>query len=180
MDAYLQNRLEAVIIFGEIPLNKSCQLLSNILMDGKQHPEIRAGAAWSLGELRNKSTLDALIDSFAAVDESIRVEAARALVKLATRFTPEIIQEFPRSTPDKRAGIAWALGKSARFQLEDLLNLLVDEDSRHWVAYLLGTQEQQRYVHEIERLKNRDPEVYFAVTVLWKIMTSWVYSLEEY
>ena len=33
---------------------------------------------------------------------------------------------------------------------------------------------------EIERLKERDPEVYFAVTVLWKIMTSWIWELEEY
>lgn len=180
MDTYLQNRLEAVIVLGEIQVDKSCQVLSNILMDGKQHPEIRAGAAWALGELRNKSALGALISNFAAVDEGIRIEAARALAKLASRFTPEIVQEFPRSTLDKRPGIAWALSKSASFQLEDLLNLLVDEDARHWVAYMLGTQDQRRYVHEIERLKNRDPEVYFAVTVLWKIMTSWVYGLEEY
>ena len=179
-DSYLQNRLEAVIVLGEIASDVSCQLLANVLLDGEQHPEIRAGAAWALGELRDKSALDVLIDSFAAVDEGIRIEAARALVKLSERFTPEIMQEFPISTPDKRPGIAWALSKSARFQLEDLLNLLVDEDARHWVVYLLGTQNQRRYVHEIERLKTRDPEVYFAVTVLWKIMTSWVYNLEEY
>jgi len=72
------------------------------------------------------------------------------------------------------------LSKSARFQLKDLLDLLVDEDARHWVAYILGTQNQKNYVHEIEQLKTYDPEVYFAVTVLWKIMTSWIYGVEEY
>jgi len=61
-----------------------------------------------------------------------------------------------------------------------LLDILVDEDARHWVSYILGTQDQQRYIDEIEKLKVRDPEVYFAATVLWKIMTSWVYELEEY
>jgi hypothetical protein len=32
----------------------------------------------------------------------------------------------------------------------------------------------------IEALAERDPQVYFAVTVLWKIIASWVYDLEEY
>lgn len=124
--------------------------------------------------------LNALIDSFSAVDEDIRIEAARSLAKLASRFTPEIVSKFPQTGPDKRPGIAWALSKSGKFRLEDLLDALVDEDTRHWVSYILGTQDQQKCIDEIERLKKRDPEVYFAVTVLWKIMTSWVYDLEEY
>ena len=179
-DDYLQNRLEAVIVLGEIPNDTSCRLLCSVLTDNQQHPEIRAGAAWALGELDNNSALSVLIDSFSAVDEGIRIEAARALAKLASRFTGEIVKEFPRAAPDKRPGIAWALSKSGKFKLEDLLNALVDEDTRHWVSYILGTQDQQRYIDQIEKLKARDSEVYFAVTVLWKIMTSWVYNLEEY
>jgi hypothetical protein len=179
-DNYLQNRLEAVIVLGEIPADASCQLLCSVLMDNQQHPEIRAGAAWALGELRNSLALNALVDSFSAVDEDIRIEAARSLAKLASHFTGEIVDKFPRAAPDKRPGIAWALSKSGRFKLEDLLNALVDEDARHWVSYILGTQGQQKYIDQIEKLKERDPEVYFAVTVLWKIMTSWVYNLEEY
>jgi HEAT repeat protein len=155
-------------------------LLCSVLIDDKQHPEIRAGAAWALGELRNRLALKALIDSFSAVDEEIRIEAARALAKLALIFTSEIVDKFPLAAPDQRQGIAWALGKSGKFKLEDLLEALVDEDARHWVSYILGTQDPQRYIDEIEKLKDRDPEVYFAVTVLWKIMTSWVYNLEEY
>ncbi len=61
-----------------------------------------------------------------------------------------------------------------------MLNILVDEDARQWVAYILGTQDQQRLVQEIEQLRIKDPEIYFAVTVLWKVMTSWIYNLEEY
>lgn len=165
---------------GEIPTDTSCQLLCNVLIDNKQHPEIRAGAAWSLGELHNKSALNTLIDIFSTEEEDIRIEATRALAKLASRFTPEIISKFPQSIPDKRPGIAWALSKSKRFRLDDLIDALVDEDARQWVSYILGTQDQKRYINEIEKLKERDPEVYFAVTVLWKIMTSWVYNLEEY
>lgn len=179
-DSYLENRLEAVIILGEIVNDISCQLLIDVLSDKEQHAEIRAGAAWALGELHNKAALPVLIQSFVAIEESIRIEAARALAKLATSYASELIQQFPESTEDKRPGIAWALSKSHQFTLENLLGTLVDDDARHWVTYILGNQDQREYIHKIEQLKHDDPEVYFAVTVLWKIMNSWVYNLEAY
>jgi hypothetical protein len=179
-DSYPQNRLEAVIVLGETASDAARQLLIGTLLDAKQHSEIRAGAAWALGELRHKSALNALIDSFVAVENEIRIEAARALAKLASQFAPDIVQQFPVSPPEKRPGIAWALSKSGKFTLQDMLNALVDDDARQWVTYILGTQDQQRFLHEVESLRQQDSEVYFAVTVLWKILTSWVYGLEEY
>jgi len=177
---YQQNRLEAVIVLSEINSDTSCRMLCDVLKDTEQHPEIRAGAAWALGELHNKLALNALVDSFSMVEEDIRIEAARALAKLASLFTPEIVGEFTQADSQKRPGIAWALSQSGRFKLDDLLQALVDEDARHWVAYILGTQPKERLIGEIEKLRARDAEVYFAVTVLWKIMTSWVYDLKEY
>jgi len=179
-DQYLENRLEAVIVLGEIGTRAAGRMLMDTLRDDNQHSEIRAGAAWALGELRDKSALDALIASFVTVEEGIRIEAARALAKLATEFTQEIVKEFPRSELPRRPGIAWALSKSARFTVEQLLKTLVDDDARRWVAYIIGTQDQQSYISQIEALRLKDPEVYFAVTVLWHIMSSWVYGLEEY
>ncbi len=179
-DEYPQHRLEAVIVLSEIATDIANRLLIDTLLDTKQHPEIRAGAAWALGELRNKSAMGALIDSFVAVDEDIRVEAARALAKLASQFAPDVVRQLPQSSPAKRPGIAWALSKSGKFTLPEMLDALVDDDARHWVAYILGTQDQQRFIHEIELLKTKDPELYFAVNVLWKIVTSWIYRLEEY
>lgn len=179
-DRFLQNRLEAVIVLGEIATEAANQTLIDTLRNEQQHPEIRAGAAWALGELRNRSALNALIDSFTAIEDTIKVEAARALSKLAFRFAPEIVQAFSQSSPDKRPGIAWALSKSKQFTLDHMLNALVDDDARQWVSYILGTQDQARFLSEIERLKAKDAEVYFAVNVLWKIMSSWVYGIEEY
>lgn len=179
-DQYLENRLEAVIVLGEIGGEAASKLLVQILNDADQHPEIRAGAAWVLGELHNRSTINTLIDSFFAVEDSIRAEAARALAKLAVEFTPEIVDELAGSTQPQRPGIAWALSKSSRFTVEQLLATMIDDDVRRWIAYIIGTQNPESYIEQMEVLRLRDPEVYFAVTVLWQIMSSWVYDLEEY
>jgi hypothetical protein len=179
-DQYLENRLEAVIVLGEVGTRAAGRILVDTLCNEDQHPEIRAGAAWALGESRDKSALDALIASFVSVEEEVRIEAARALAKLAAEFTQEIVEEFARSEPSKRPGVAWALSKSAQFKVEQLLSTLVDDDARRWVAYIVGTQDRQDYISQIETLRLKDPEVYFAVTVLWQIMSSWVYGLEEY
>lgn len=179
-DRYLENRLEAVVVLGEVGGETASRTLVETLKDDDQHPEVRAGAAWALGELRKRSTISALIDSFLTVEDSIRVEAARALAKLAAEFTPEIVEELPRSAQWQRPGIAWALSKSSSFTVEQLLGTLVDDDLRRWVAYIIGTQNPQDYIDQMEALRLQDPEVYFAVTVLWQIMSSWVYGLDEY
>jgi len=179
-DRYLENRLEAVIVLGEVGGETASRILVQTLNDSDQRPEIRAGAAWALGELRDRSTINALIDSFLTVEDTIRIEAARALAKLAAEFTLEIVEELPRSAQSQRPGIAWALSKSSRFTVEQLLGTLVDDDVRRWIAYIIGTQNPEDYVEQIEALRLKDPDVYFAVTVLWQIMSSWVYGLEEY
>ena len=111
-DQYLENRLEAVILLGEVGTQAASTMLVNTLRNDDQHPEIRAGAAWALGEMHDKSALDALIASFATVEASVRIEAARALAKLAKEITPEIVAELPKRESSQRPGIAWALSKS--------------------------------------------------------------------
>ncbi len=177
---YLEHRLEAVIILGEIPTDDSRKALTTVLLDQAQHPEIRAGAAWALGELQQPSSIDALIQVFLELAEPIRIEAARALRKIAPTTGASVAAKLPAAQDDQRAGIAWAVSRSGRVKVDELLPLLVDDDARRWVAYILGTQDQKTCIGQIEQLRRRDPEVYFAVTVLWKILASWVYDLEEY
>jgi len=179
-DEFLQNRLEAVIVLGEIERRESSDILISTLLDKSQDPEIRAGAAWSLGELRSKRAIKVLRESFTEVEENIRIEAARALAKLARKFTPEVLNEFPSANSTKRPGISWALSKAGGFSIQQVLAMLGDEDSRKWISYMIGSQDPQKYIREIEALKGKDPEVYFAVTVLWKLMSSWIWGLEEY
>ncbi|MCL4552783.1 MAG: HEAT repeat domain-containing protein, partial [Candidatus Marsarchaeota archaeon] len=179
-DVYLQNRLETAIVLGEVATPEAGQLLMATLQDPEQHPEIRAGAAWSLGEVGAKEALPALIKSFAALETVIRIEAARGLAKLARRHLGDVLQAFSGSTFEQRPGIAWALSKAGGFTISQIVPALVDDDARHWAAYMIGTQNREALLLDIETLAAQDPQVYFAVTVLWKIIASWVYGLEEY
>lgn len=178
--SYLEHRLEAVITLGEIRSPESVRALTGVLLDANQHAEIRAGAAWALGELQQPASIDALIQVFLELAEPIRIEAARALRKLAATTGVDLSAKFTAAQDDQRAGIAWALSRSGRVNVPELLTLMVDDEARRWVAYILGTQNKDAFVTQIEELRHRDPEVYFAVTVLWKILASWIHNLEEF
>ncbi len=180
VDSYLENRLECVIVLGEVNQPKSSHLLIKALLDDKQHSEIRAGAAWSLGELGDKKALNALVTAFDAVEKDIRVEAARALAKLNEHFTEETLKLMPSSDESQRAGISWSLSKTGNFTVQDLINVMTDEEAKKWVAWILGTQKEHKFISEIEELKKKDKEVYFAVTVLWKALSSWVNGVDIY
>ena len=179
-DSFLENRLESVIVLGEIDRDESCELLVKTLLDKSQHPEIRGGAAWSLGELGNKKALEALVDVFNEMAANIKIEAARSLMKLSEKYTKDIVQYIPKASEAQRAGVAWALSKSGRFRVDDLLKVMTDDEARKWIAWMIGSQDEARYIDQIEQLRMRDKEVYFAVTVLWKILSSWVNRLEIY
>ncbi len=60
-DDYLENRLEAVIVLGEITTQEAARLLVLALADTEQHHEVRAGAAWALGEMGSKDALPSLV-----------------------------------------------------------------------------------------------------------------------
>lgn len=179
-DEYLQNRLEAVIILGELPSAAARALLTKVLLAETQHPEIRAGAAWSLGELQDRQSLSTLVQSLEETDEGIRIEAARALAKLARIDQAIVLRAFANASETRRPGLAWSLSKAGDLKLDDLLPTLTGLDARQWGSWLLGTQAPEEFVKELERLRAADPEVYFAATVLWKVMASWVDGLEEY
>jgi len=99
---------------------------------------------------------------------------------LTKNYSVDILKKFTSATPTERPGVAWALGKSSSITLDQLLDSIQDHDSKEWISYVIGTQGEEKYIAEIEKIKAKDPEVYFAVTLLWKIMTSWIYDLKEY
>jgi len=179
---YLEHRLEAVIILGELPSVRSGQLLIQVLTDETQHEEIRGGAAWALGELNLKSTIPSLVSAFNEVSLPIRIEAARSLKRMCSSHANTVLDFFRDASENERPGISWALGKYGQWNLKALIDR-IDQgnlDMRQWGTYIIGSSDPNRIINEIEELKQNDPQLYFAVTVLWKITSSWVYQLKEY
>ena len=124
-------------------------------------------------------SINSLVNSFNALEPIIKIEAARALAKLSKDNTKEVIPFLKSKSQNEIQGTAWAISKSD-FDLKDLLPFLNEKETRVWISYILGVQDKEKYLTDIEELKKIDSEVYFAVTVLWKIMESWIYELEEY
>ena len=179
---YLEHRLEAVIIIGELPTERSGQLLMQVITDETQHEEIRGGAAWAIGELNLESTIPTLIAAFNEVSLPIRVEAARSLKKMCSSHVNTVLDFFRDASENERPGISWALEKYGQWDLQALSDRIDQEDidMRQWGAYIIGNSNQNRIINDIEALKQNDPQLYFAVTVLWKITSSWIYQLKEY
>lgn len=179
---YLEHRLEAVIILGELPFEQSAKLLIQVLSDDNQHEEIRSGAAWALGELNFESSISSLVSVFNEVSLPIRIEAARSLKRMCTSHLDKILDHFKNASEKERPGISWALGKHEQWNISKLLDRIDQKnlDMRQWGAYIIGSSDQNRIINDIEELKRIDPQLYFAVTVLWKITLSWIYQLKEY
>ena len=182
MSNYLEHRLEAVIILGELPSEKSAKLLTTVLSNDTQHEEIRGGAAWALGELNLESSIPSLVSAFNEVSLPIRIEAARSLKKMCSSYVETVLNFFRDVSEKERPGVSWALGQHGQWSLDALIGRIDPEnlDMRQWAAYIIGNSDPDRIIKDIEQLKQDDPQLYFAVTVLWKITSSWVYQLKEY
>lgn len=177
---YLTVQLETVIVLSEIADPQSEQMLIRVLMDANRNSEVRAGAAWALGEFATKHSAAALIDAFNLTDTAIKVEAARALLKITPSQIEQIIAIMKAGDPAKREGIAWALAKAGGFNVHDLLGNSPDDNLRRWVSYILGYGKSKFLEAQIEKLAGLDSEVHFAASVLWQLLASWIYELKEY
>lgn len=179
---YLDKKLEAIITLGEIPSPTSCSLLCQVLKNTNQCEEIRAGAAWALGELNSKDCIPDLVSTFNDMRAEIRVEAARALRKICNTHTSPILDLFKSASQAERPGIAWALSQCDKWQVDDILSRIDKKnlDMRQWAACIFGHAAEERIVSDFEKVKREDPEIYFATTLLWKLLSSWVYGLKEY
>ncbi len=178
---YLENQLETVIILGELGTPKATDLLIAIVLDTARHAEIRAGAAWALGEIGDAKGVDALVHIFGDLTPGLRVEAVRALRKLMDARCPSLASRLGSAAPDQRAGVAWAMSRSGCFTVEELVQVCrSDTEARRWVAYILGTQDADMWATRLQPVKDADPEVFFATTVLWQIMRSWIANVDEF
>lgn len=179
MEIPLETQLETVIVASEIPRPRSEQLLIEVLRDSGRDDELRAGAAWGLGQFASAESAAALVDTFDSNPMDIRIEAARALLRISEPQIPHLIELLKSGDRTKRDGLAWVLARTGKFDPSQVLTE-ADDDLRRWVSYVLGYGRDKFVRSEVDAICNSDPEVYFAASVLWQLMASWVNDLREY
>lgn len=179
MTVPLETQLETVIVVSEIPKNRSEQLLIDVLRDSQRSDELRAGAAWALGQFASHTAATALVDTFNSSPLEIKVEAARALLRIAGPQVPHLVDLLKSGEPTTRDGLSWVLARIGKFNPSDIV-IGADEHLRKWLGYVVGYAKDKLVQSDVETLCKTDPEVYFAASMLWQILASWVNDLKEY
>lgn len=179
MTVPLETQLETVIVASEIPKRRGEQLLIEVLRDSQRDDELRAGAAWALGQFASATSATALVDTFNSSPLEIKVEAARALLRIAEPQIPHLIELLKNGDPAKRDGLSWVLARTGRFNPSNMV-AGADENLRKWMSYIVGYGKDKFAKSDVEAICKADPEVYFAASVLWQIVASWVNDLREY
>jgi hypothetical protein len=175
-----QVQLETIIVLSEIKSPRSQGLLIAVLADSSRHEEIRAGAAWALGEFHTDDAGRALTDTFDQTSLDIKVEAARALLRIAPNRIP-LLLNLIRSSPEKRRdGLAWVLARNGNFDPAEIIKQPTDDNLRRWAGYILGYGREKFLEASVEAVCHSDPEVYFSASVLWQLLSSWIHELKEY
>lgn len=175
----LETQLETVIVASEIPKSRSEHLLIEVLRDSQRDDELRAGAAWALGQFASATSATALVDTFNSSPLEIKVEAARALLRIAEPQIPHLIDLLKNGDPAKRDGLSWVLARTGQFDPSEVV-IGADENLRKWLSYIVGYGKGIFVQGDVEAICKADPQVYFAASVLWQIVSSWVNDLREY
>lgn len=179
MTVPLEAQLETIIVTSEIPQERSERLLIEVLEDSSRDEELRAGAAWALGQFASAKSATALVDTFDSSPLEIKVEAARALLRIAEPQVPHLVSLLQSSDVTKRDGISWVLARTGRFNPTGVITG-ADDNLRRWVSYIVGYGKDKFVQSDVEAICKADPKVYFAASVLWQVLTSWVHDLMEY
>jgi hypothetical protein len=179
MTVPLETQLETIIVASELHKEQSERLLMEVLENSSRDEELRAGAAWALGQFPSARSATALVDTFNSSPVEVKVEAARALLRIAEPQVSYLVRLLQSSDASKRDGISWVLARTGRFDPVDLI-AGADDNLRRWIGYIVGHGKDKFLRTDLEAICKADPEVYFAASVLWQVLASWVNDLTEY
>lgn len=178
VDVPLETQQETVIVVSEIPKPRSENLLIEVLRDARRDEELRAGAAWALGQFATRSAAGALVDTFNSTALDVKTEAARALLKITGPQVEHVVELLRTCTPNQRDGLSWVLARSGGFDPNAVVER-ADDNLRRWISYIVGHGKSRFSKRDVDAICKSDPEVYFAASVLWQILESWVDGLTE-
>ena len=161
------------------PSLESQLILIDVLQDASRDTEVRAGAAWGLGQFASSESAVTLVDTFNSSPLEVKTEAARALLRITEPQVSRLVDLLQTINPAKRDGLSWALARTGGFNPTPLLEG-ADDNLRRWVSYMVGYGRDNFTSADIQSICETDKEVYFAASVLWQVIASWVDGLSEY
>ncbi len=179
LDVPLETQLETLIVVSEITKPRSERLLIEVLRDVRRDEELRAGAAWALGQFATGSAATALVETFNSTALDVKTEAARALLRITGSQVAHVVGLLKTCRPDQRDGLSWVLARSGGFDPNAVL-VRADDNLRKWVSYIVGHGKAHLVEADVGAICKSDPDVYFAASVLWQILESWVDGLREF
>jgi hypothetical protein len=172
-----QTQLESVIAVGEVGTPEAVEVLSGILDDSTQPYFIRSAAAWTLGRIGTEAAIIRLVKAFSDIDISIREEALGGIASIGGAAVPILLSGLRGTAMDVAAGCAEALRQQASLPAEAVSELSQGiQTSRPsiWAVWLLGHLPRERVVPAIVGLQGSAPHLYFAISLLWSFMESWI------
>ncbi len=172
-----QTQLEAVITLGETNTVEAGHLLSGILDDPVMPYFLRSAAAWGLSRMAGSEPIRRLIHAFNDVDLDIRQEALDGVVHIGGAATPLLLESLRQPHNEAiAAGCAEALrqhGLEYELPLDEVAQLL-GPGASHWSVWLAGNLPKEHIAAAVLPLQETNPQLHYAITVLWSFMESWI------
>ena len=169
-----QDRLECIITLADTRGESAYGVLATTLADADQPLPLRSAAAWAMGRRSDSGASEALTAAFADVEPALRDEALAALVNLGEDAAPALVAGFKSKSGEIVAGSAEALRQIRDVPLEEIVHAAESGPAREWAVWLLGNLPRHVVEPHIAGWQDRDPELHFAMSVLWSFLDSWV------
>jgi hypothetical protein len=100
-------------------------------------------------------------------------------LRIAEPQIPHLLELLKNGDPAQRDGLSWVLARTGKFNLLETI-AGADDNLRRWLSYIAGYGRDRFLPDDVDSICKTDPEVYFAASVLWQIVESWVNDLREY
>ncbi|PIP43483.1 MAG: hypothetical protein COX17_06750 [Deltaproteobacteria bacterium CG23_combo_of_CG06-09_8_20_14_all_60_8] len=101
----------------------------------------------------------------------IKVEAARALLRIAEPQLPHLTNLLKNGDPAKRDGLSWVLARIGKFKPSDMVEG-ADENLRKWLSYIVGYGKDKFVQGDVEAICNADPKYWSHSRVIRPTMHS--------